>query len=76
MALDLTGVTNENEFYTHHYFGRIVERARAFAKSRSLPVVVVVEAAEPAIVIDRDVEVNFVARRAELGRLLPHERLR
>ncbi len=56
-------------------FGRIVERARALAKSRSLPVIVIVKAAEPAIVVDRNVEVNFVARRAELGRLLPHERL-
>src|SRR5258708_11804221 len=55
-------------------FGRIVERARTLAKSRSLPVVVVVKAAEPAIVVDRNIEVNFVASRTELGRLFPHER--
>ena len=55
--------------------GRIVERSRAFAESRGLPVVVIVKAAEPAIVVDRNVEVNFVARGAEFGRLLRHERL-
>ena len=25
MALDLTGITNENEFYTHHYLAAILE---------------------------------------------------
>src|SRR6056297_3346512 len=25
MALDLTGITNENEFYTHHYLTAILE---------------------------------------------------
>src|SRR6056297_3486005 len=25
MALDLTGITNENEFYTHHYLSAILE---------------------------------------------------
>ena len=25
MALDLTGISNENEFYTHHYLAAILE---------------------------------------------------
>ena len=25
MAIDLTGITNENEFYTHHYLSAILE---------------------------------------------------
>ena len=25
MALDLTGISNENEFYTHHYLSAILE---------------------------------------------------
>ena len=41
---------------------RIVERTRALPRnSTRLPIVVFVEAAEPAIMIDRNVEMNFVA---------------
>ena len=29
MAIDLTGITNENEFYTHHYLAAILEELRA-----------------------------------------------
>ena len=55
---------------------RIVERARALpGNSAGLPVVVFVEAAEPAIVIHRHVEVHLVAGGAELRRLRSHERL-
>ena len=55
---------------------RVVERSRALARDAGgLPVVVVVEAAEPAIGVDRHVEVHLVARRAELRRLLAMERL-
>jgi hypothetical protein len=25
MPIDLTGITNENEFYTHHYLAAILE---------------------------------------------------
>ena len=25
MAFDITGITNENEFYTHHYLSAILE---------------------------------------------------
>ena len=25
MAIDITGITNENEFYTHHYLSAILE---------------------------------------------------
>ncbi len=54
----------------------IVERPRALARDAGrLPVVVVVEAAEPAIVVHRHVEVHLVADRAELRRLLAVERL-
>src|SRR5580693_1398409 len=38
-----------------------------------LPVVVLVEAAEPAVVVHRHVEVNFMTRRAKFRRLLLHE---
>ena len=55
---------------------RVVERARALSgDAAGLPVVVLVEAANPAVVIDRHVEVHLVARRTELRRLLLHERL-
>ena len=50
---------------------RIVERARALARrGRRLPVVVFVEAAEPAVVVDRFIEMDFVAGGAEFRRLL------
>ena len=56
--------------------GRIVKRTRPLAgDAAGLPVVILVESAKPAIVIDRHVEMHFVAGRAELRRLLPHERL-
>ena len=55
---------------------RVVERARALARHAGrLPVVVVVESAEPAVAVHRHVEVNLVAARAELGRLVAVERL-
>ena len=25
MSIDITGITNENEFYTHHYLAAILE---------------------------------------------------
>ena len=53
----------------------IVERTRALAgDAGGLPVVVLVEAAHPAIVVHRHVEVHLVTRRAELRRVA-HERL-
>ena len=56
--------------------GRVIEGARALARhARGLPVVVVVEAAEPAVVVHRHVEVHLVARRAEVRGLLAVERL-
>ena len=49
--------------------GRVVERARALARNAAgLPVVVIVEAAEPAVVVHRHVQVHLVAGGAELGR--------
>ena len=55
-------------------FGRVVKRARALAgDSAGLPVVVVVEASDPAVVIDGLIEMDFVAGGAEFGFL--HERL-
>ena len=56
--------------------GRVVERSRALpGNSAGLPVVVFVEAAEPAVVVHRHIEMHFVARGAELSGLLAHERL-
>ena len=54
----------------------VVERPRTLSRHpRRLPVVVLVEPAHPAVVVDRHVEVHLVARRAELGALLAVERL-
>ncbi len=56
--------------------GGIVERARALSgDAAGLPVVVIVEAANPAIVIDRHIEMDLVAAGAELRRLVSHEGL-
>ena len=55
---------------------RVVERPRALSRhSRCLPVVVIVEAAEPPIAVHRNIEVDLVARRAELRGLFAMERL-
>src|SRR5207249_303391 len=55
---------------------RIVKRTRALSRyAGRLPVVVVVEAAEPSIAVHRHVEMDLVARRAEFGSLLAMERL-
>ena len=52
-------------------FGRIVKRTRALAGNAArLPVVVVVEAAQPAVIVDGNVQVNLVAGRAKLRNLL------
>jgi len=55
---------------------RIVERARALSRnSASLPVIVFIEAANPAIAIHGDIQVKLVAGRTELRGVRPHERL-
>src|SRR5260370_969386 len=55
---------------------RVVEGARPLARDAArLPGVVVVEAAEPAVVVDRHVEMHLVAAGAELRAVLAHERL-
>ncbi len=57
-------------------FLRIVEAACTVTRNpRRLPVVVVVEPAQPAVIVHRLVEMHLVAGRAELGSILPHERL-
>ena len=56
-------------------FRWIVKGTRALAgDSARLPVVVFVEAAEPAIVIYRKIQMNLMATGAELSRLCSHER--
>ena len=56
--------------------GGVVERSGALAGDAGrLPVVVVVEAAEPPVRVHRHVQVNLVTRRAELRGLFPMERL-
>jgi hypothetical protein len=56
--------------------GRIVKRASAESgDAAGLPVVVVVEAAHPTVVIHRHVEVNLVAGGAEIRRIVLHEGL-
>ena len=55
---------------------RIVERARALSRnSAGLPVIVFIEAANPAIAIHRDIQVHLVTGRTELRRVRAHERL-
>ncbi len=59
----------------HHGVRRIVEGARALSgNAAGLPVIVFVEAAHPAIFIHGNVEMNFVAPRAEFRSLPAHER--
>ncbi len=56
--------------------GRVVEGSRPEAGDAArLPVVVVVEATDPPVVVHRHVEVDLVAGGAELRRILLHERL-
>ena len=56
--------------------GRVVEAPGPLAGNpRSLPVIVVVEAADPPVVVHRNIEMHLVAGRTELGRILLHERL-
>ena len=55
--------------------GRVIERPRALSgDTAGLPVIVFVEAANPAIVIYRYIKMDFVTTGTELGRLVPHER--
>src|SRR5580698_6324573 len=55
-------------------FRRVIKRAGALTgNSAGLPIVVVVETAEPAVIVHRDIQVDLVARRAEFGSVLAHE---
>ena len=54
---------------------RIIKRARALTRnSAGLPIVVFVEATNPAVTIYGNVQVNFVAGRTELRSVRAHER--
>src|ERR1700722_5303633 len=53
----------------------IIKRPRALKRNPArLPIVVIVEPPHPAIVVHRNVEMNFVARRAKFRSLRAHER--
>jgi len=57
-------------------FGGIVKRTGSLpGHAARLPVVVLIEAANPAIVIHRHIQMDFMACRAELRRLIAHEGL-
>ena len=59
-----------------HRLRRIIKRARALpADAAGLPVVVIVEAARPTVVVHGHIEMDFVAGGAELSCLRAHERL-
>ncbi len=59
-----------------HRLRRVVERARSLAGDAArLPVVVFVEAPDPAIAVHRDVEVHLVAARTEGGAVALMKRL-
>src|SRR6516225_623559 len=55
---------------------RVIERAGALPRySAGLPVVVVVEAPEPTVVVDGHIEMDFMTRRTEFGGVLAHKGL-
>src|SRR5215467_11579677 len=57
-------------------FWRVIERSCTLAgNAAGLPVVVLIESAEPAVSIDRHIKMNLVAGRAEFRGLIAHERL-
>ena len=59
----------------HHGVGRVIKGARPLAgNAAGLPIVVLIEAANPAIVIYGHIQMDFMACRAELRRLIAHER--
>src|SRR5450755_1933258 len=59
-----------------HGVRRIVKRPRALARDAAgLPVVVFIEATNPPVMIDRNVEMNLVTTGAELRGLVAHEGL-
>ena len=75
----MTGIVRRRERHVAVDAGgtlrRVVERSCALARhAAGLPRVVVVEAAEPPVVVHRHIEMHLVTRRAELGRILPHVR--
>ncbi len=56
--------------------GRVIERSRALSRNAAgLPIVVLVKAAQPAVLIHGLIEMHFVARGAKFRRFLAHERL-
>src|SRR5438552_1960245 len=55
-------------------FRRIIERPRTLSRNAAgLPIVVLVEAANPAVMIHRHIQMHLVATRTELRRLITHE---
>src|SRR5579863_3925395 len=54
--------------------GGVVKRSRTLPRhAAGLPIVVVVESTEPAIVVYGNIQMDFVAGRAEFGGVLAHE---
>ena len=77
-AIDVAGIVRKHHRHVAigaiHGAFRIIESARALAgNAASLPVVVFVEAANPAVAVHRDVEVDFVAGGAEFRGVGAHE---
>src|ERR1700680_375612 len=57
-------------------FRRIIKRPRSLSGyAAGLPVVILVKATNPTVVIDWNVEMHLVATGAEFRRLVTHERL-
>src|SRR5580692_10072900 len=80
LAIDVAHVTRACQRHVAigalRRLGRIIKRPLTLSRyAAGLPVVVLVKSANPTIVIDRNVEMNFVAARAKFRRLVAHERL-
>src|SRR5258708_6712785 len=55
---------------------RVVKRPRALAgNAAGLPVVVIIEAAHPPVIVYWNIEMDLMAGRAKLRVVFPHERL-
>ena len=80
LTVDVAGIVRIDERHvaigTVAGFLRVIKGARALAgDTAGLPIVVIIEAAEPAVIVYWNVQVHFMTGRAVFGRAVAHERL-
>ena len=80
LSVDVASVVRRGERHVAiralRRLGGIIERSRTLAgNAAGLPIVVLIEAAYPTIVVHRHIQVHLVAGGAELRSLISHERL-